>query len=70
MMGIETVFLISLTRDGSGMREILPRWNRSETTMQEAPADSAILAWSGLVTSMMPPFLSIWARPTLIENGF
>src|SRR5271157_4231620 len=41
---------------------------RSSAITAEAPASSAILAWSALVTSMMTPPLSISARPTFNRN--
>ena len=41
---------------------------RSSAITAQAPASSAILAWSGVVTSMITPPLSISARPTLISN--
>ena len=41
---------------------------RSRAITAAAPASSAILAWSGVVTSMMTPPLSISARPTLISK--
>ncbi|KAM1115331.1 hypothetical protein ACFX19_006086 [Malus domestica] len=42
---------------------------RSRAMTAQAPASSAIRAWAGLTTSMMTPPRSIWARPTLTENG-
>ncbi|KAJ0890779.1 hypothetical protein HanRHA438_Chr09g0427621 [Helianthus annuus] len=55
---------ICLMRDGSGIRD------GSDTVMQEAPADSAILAWSTVVTWMIAPPVSCWASLTLVEKGF
>ena len=41
---------------------------RSSAITATAPASSAILAWSGVTTSMMTPPLSIWARPFLVAQ--
>src|SRR5262249_31147484 len=41
---------------------------RSSAITAQAPASSAILAWSALVTSMITPPLSISARPVLTRN--
>ena len=41
---------------------------RSSAMTATAPASSAILAWSGVTTSMMTPPLSIWARPFLVAQ--
>uniref|UniRef100_J3MHX3 Uncharacterized protein n=1 Tax=Oryza brachyantha TaxID=4533 RepID=J3MHX3_ORYBR len=41
---------------------------RSRAMTAQAPASSAMRAWSGVTTSMMTPPRSIWARPTLTEK--
>src|SRR4051812_14274468 len=41
---------------------------RSRAITATAPASSAILAWSGVTTSMMTPPLSIWASPFLVAQ--
>src|ERR1700726_2969747 len=40
----------------------------SSAITEHAPASSAILAWSALVTSMITPPLSISARPTFTRH--
>ena len=57
--------------DGSLMRATPPVARMSDGTRSSAmtataPASSAILACSGVTTSMMTPPLSIWARPFLV----
>ena len=57
--------------EGSLMRATPPAARMSDGTRSRAitataPASSAILACSGVTTSMMTPPLSIWARPFLV----
>ena len=59
--------------EGSLMRATPPAarmsaGTRSSAITATAPASSAILAWSGVTTSMMTPPLSIWARPVLVAQ--
>ena len=59
--------------DGSLMRATPPALRmsagtRSSAITATAPASSAILACSGVTTSMMTPPLSIWARPFLVAQ--
>src|SRR6266545_5701934 len=66
--GTETAFMISSTLVASAMRATPPSarmsaGTRSSAITAHAPASSAILAWSAVVTSMMTPPLSISARP-------
>src|SRR5215831_3212674 len=44
-------------------------WTRSSAITATAPASSAILAWSAVVTSMMTPPLSISAKPVFNLNS-
>ena len=60
--------MISSTLVASAMRATPPSarmsaGTRSSAITAHAPASSAILAWSAVVTSMMTPPLSISARP-------
>src|SRR4051794_4467089 len=71
--GIVTASWISLTIAGSDMRATPPcarmsAGTRSSAITAQAPASSAILAWSALVTSMITPPLSISARPVLTRK--
>src|SRR5579862_8755627 len=66
--GIETVFMISRMMRMDAMRATPPSLRMSEGTRSSAitahaPAFSAILACSTLVTSIMTPPFSISARP-------
>ena len=70
MTGMDTVFWISLIFFTGDMRATPPSLRMSDGTRSSAitataPASSAILACSALVTSMMTPPLSISASPTL-----
>jgi len=67
MTGMVTAFLISAIMAGSDMRATPPSLRmsagtRSSAITATAPASSAILACSTLVTSMMTPPLSICAN--------
>src|ERR1035437_172375 len=70
MTGMETVSMMPCTMSGSLIRET-PPWvrmsagTRSRAITATAPASSAILACSGVTTSMMTPPLSISAIPRL-----
>ncbi len=70
MTGIETVAMIPSIMSGSLMR-LTPPWalmsagTRSRAMTATAPASSAILACSGVTTSMITPPLSISAMPRL-----
>ena len=73
MTGIETASMIPSIIEGSHMRATPPAarmsaGTRSSAMTATAPASSAILAWSGVTTSMMTPPLSIWARPVLVAQ--
>ena len=66
--GIETVSMMRVTISGSAMRATPPSrrmsaGTRSSAITATAPASSAILACSALVTSMITPPFSISARP-------
>ena len=68
MTGMVTVALIASIMSGSDMRATPPCTRRSAGTRSKAmtataPASSAILACSGVTTSMITPPLSISARP-------
>src|SRR5882724_6047438 len=72
--GIVTVAIISRITLIDAMRATPPSLRMSEGTRSsamtaQAPAFSAILACSALVTSMMTPPLSISARPTLTRHS-
>src|SRR5258708_13745414 len=68
--GLETACMISRMIFGDALRAT-PPWaricagTRSRAITAVAPAVSAILAWSALVTSIITPPLSISARPVL-----
>src|SRR4051812_17999113 len=68
--GIETALMIPSTMSGSDIRDT-PPWarmsagTRSSAITATAPASSAILACSGVTTSMITPPLSISAIPRL-----
>src|SRR5271156_122370 len=71
--GIETVSMISRMMRGAAMRATPPSLRMSEGTRSSAitahaPADSAILACSALVTSMITPPFSISAKPTFTRH--
>src|ERR1035437_33229 len=73
MTGMWTVRMISSILPMLAMRATPPSLRisagtRSSAITAQAPASSAILAWSALVTSMMTPPLSISARPTFNRN--
>ena len=68
--GIETVAIISSIMSGSLIRATPPSLRisagtRSNAITATAPASSAILACSALITSIMTPPLSISAMPCL-----
>src|SRR5437764_7713770 len=68
--GIVTASWISPILSASAMRATPPSrrmsaGTRSSAITAHAPASSAIRAWSAVVTSMIPPPLSISARPVL-----
>src|SRR3990170_5804700 len=67
MTGIDTAATISSTRAGSAIRATPPSrrmsaGTRSSAMTATAPASSAIFACSAVVTSMITPPFSIWAR--------
>src|SRR5579871_1540485 len=71
--GIDTVRMISSILEIEAMRATPPSLRisagtRSSAITAEAPAFSAILACSALVTSMMTPPFSISASPTFTRN--
>ena len=71
--GIDTAALIPSIISGSLIRATPPSrrmsaGTRSRAMTAQAPASSAILACSGVTTSMMTPPLSISARPRLTGN--
>src|SRR4051794_7455493 len=71
--GMVTASMIPTIISGSDMRATPPAFRmsagtRSSAITATAPASSAILAWSGVTTSMMTPPLSIWARPVLVAQ--
>jgi hypothetical protein len=72
--GIETASMMPSIMSGSLIRET-PPWarmsagTRSSAMTATAPASSAILACSGVTTSMMTPPLSISAMPRLTRGG-
>src|SRR5437764_2366017 len=73
MTGIETASMISATFDGSAIRATPPSarmsaGTRSSAMTATAPASSAILAWSAVVTSMITPPFNISANPDLTRN--
>ena len=73
MTGIVTAAMIPSIIAGSDMRATPPAarmsaGTRSSAITATAPASSAILACSGVTTSMMTPPLSIWARPFLVAQ--
>src|SRR6185436_704991 len=71
--GMETMSMMPCTMSGSLIRET-PPWarmsagTRSRAITATAPASSAILACSGVTTSMMTPPLSISAIPRLTRE--
>ena len=70
MTGMVTAALMPSIISGSLMRATPPSrrmsaGTRSSAMTAQAPASSAILACSGVTTSMMTPPLSISARPRL-----
>src|SRR5437588_8220296 len=70
MTGMVTASWISTIFSGSDMRATPPSrrmsaGTRSSAMTAQAPASSAIFACSAVVTSMMTPPFSIWARPRL-----
>src|SRR3982751_1082776 len=70
MTGIETALMMLSIMSGSLIRETPPcarmsAGTRSRAMTATAPASSAILAWSGVTTSMITPPLSISAMPRL-----
>src|SRR5271163_1989391 len=71
--GIETVSIISRIIRGAAMRATPPSLRISEGTRSSAitahaPASSAILACSALVTSIITPPFNISARPTFTRH--
>ncbi len=73
MTGIVTAAMIPSIIAGSDMRATPPAarmsaGTRSSAITATAPASSAILACSGVTTSMMTPPLSICARPFLVAQ--
>src|SRR5215217_7724806 len=71
--GIVTASWMPAIISGSDMRATPPSLRMSDGTRSSAmtaaaPADSAILACSGVTTSMITPPLSISARPDLTRN--
>ena len=65
--GMETAFWMPLIIFGSLIRDTPPAARmsagmRSSAMTAQAPAASAIFACSGVVTSIITPPLSIWAR--------
>src|SRR4051795_1105969 len=73
MTGMLTASMIPMIISGSDMRATPPAARMSDGTRSSAitataPASSAILAWSGVTTSMITPPLSIWARPFLVAQ--
>ena len=71
--GMLTVFMISSILEMAAMRATPPSLRmsagtRSSAMTADAPASSAILACSALVTSMMTPPFNISARPTFTRN--
>ena len=74
MTGMETVCMISRMTRMEAMRATPPSLRISEGTRSsamtaDAPASSAILACSALVTSMMTPPFNISAKPTFKRNS-
>ena len=70
MTGMDTASWISVILSGSAMRATPPSrrmsaGTRSSAMTAQAPASSAMRAWSALVTSMITPPLSISASPLL-----
>src|SRR5919106_366044 len=73
MTGMVTAFWISSILPGSAIRATPPclrmsAGTRSSAITATAPASSAILACSALITSMITPPLSISARPLLTRS--
>src|SRR5450759_392986 len=73
MTGMETISMMPCTMSGSLIRETPPSarmsaGTRSRAITATAPASSAILACSGVTTSMMTPPLSISAMPRLTRE--
>ncbi|KAH3665475.1 hypothetical protein OGAPHI_003660 [Ogataea philodendri] len=71
--GIDTASMMALIICGSDIRATPPSFLISEGTLsraitETAPAFSAIRASSTLVTSIITPFLSIWAKPAFCWN--
>src|SRR3954468_14887991 len=71
--GIETASWMAWIMLGSDMRATPPSrrmsaGTRSSAMTETAPAASAILAWSGVTTSMITPPLSISASPVLTRR--
>src|ERR1043166_836031 len=70
MTGMVTAAMIDLIRSGSDILATPPSLRmsagtRSRAITAQAPASWAILACSGVTTSMITPPLSIWASPAL-----
>jgi hypothetical protein len=70
MTGMDTAWMISSIMSGSLIRATPPSarisaGTRSRAITATAPASSAILAWSGVTTSMITPPLSMSAMPRL-----
>src|SRR5207249_2579910 len=68
-----TASMISATFDGSAIRATPPSLRmsagtRSRAMTAQAPASSAILAWSAVVTSMITPPFSISASPVFTRS--
>src|ERR1051326_7891532 len=73
MTGMVTASMIERIRVGSDIRATPPSLRmsagtRSSAITAQAPASWAILACSGVTTSMITPPLSIWASPDLTLN--
>src|SRR5271157_2254310 len=73
MTGMLTAAMIPSIMSGSLIRATPPAARMSDGTRSnamtaQAPASSAILACSGVTTSMMTPPLSIWASPFLVAQ--
>src|SRR4051812_19331432 len=71
--GMETACWMLSIMSGSDMRDTPPSrrmsaGTRSSAMTAQAPASSAILAWSAVTTSMMTPPFSISAKPRFTWN--
>ncbi len=73
--GMVTVFMISRITLMEAIRATPPSLRISEGTRSsaitaQAPAFSAMRAWSAFVTSMITPPFNISARPTFTRHSF